>query len=145
MVHPDQEGVEKLHFKLEKSNLHKNGNLVTIETCGTPVFRDEGFCGRSGIVRNTAERGELEDRFLHSQGMESVGQLACGIANDINNILTAVIGYEQLLISRLEDDPKGKYYAEKVLELAWKMSGLTYNLIVFSRIQTACPGMTACH
>lgn len=125
---------------LESSNLHKKGNIMAVETCGELVFHEGGLCGHDGTDCRPAGREESEYRLLHALKMEAVGQLAGGMANDINNILTAVIGYEQLLISRLDDDPKGKYLAEKVMELAWKMSEMTHNLLSFSRKQTIFPG-----
>lgn len=120
---------------VELVRLHKNENLVTIETSGVPVFDDEGkFRGYRGIDRDVSSRKKLEHQLLHSQKMEAVGQLAGGVAHDFNNILTAIIGYQHLLSARI-DDQKGKHYLEQLATLADKASALTQDLLTFSRKQ----------
>ena len=124
---------------LENVNIHKNGSLVTIETNGVPVFNDAGkLCGYRGIDRDISERKKLEQKYLQAQKMEAVGQLAGGIAHDFNNILTAIIGYQYLLLERLEDE-KSRHFAQQVTKLAEKASNLTGNLLAFSRKQPVKP------
>ena len=114
-------------------NLHKDGNLVNIETSGIPVFdADERFCGYRGIARDVTSRKKLEQQYLQAQKMQAVGQLAGGIAHDFNNILTAIIGYQHLLLQRL-DDEKTRHHAKQVTMLAEKAAVLTQDLLTFSR------------
>lgn len=116
-----------------------DGNLVAIESSGMPVFDSAGiFCGYRGIDRDISDRKKLEEKYLHAQKMEAVGQLAGGIAHDFNNILTAIIGFQHLLFEALPDD-KTRYYARQVLTLAEKAALLTNDLLAFSRKQTICP------
>lgn len=129
----------KPFFGLENVNIHKNGNLVIIERSGVPIFDAAGkFCGYRGIDRDVTERKKLEQKYLQAQKMEVVGQLAGGIAHDFNNILTAIIGFEQLLLDMIEDE-KARQYAKQVLSLAEKASNLTQDLLAFSRKQTKSP------
>ena len=126
---------------LENVHMHKDGNLVTMETSGMPVFDVDGkFCGYRGIDRDVTGRKKLEQQYLQAQKMEAVGKLAGGIAHDFNNILTAIIGFQHLLLQRLEDK-KTRYYAEQVTTLAEKAAALTQDLLTFSRNgkQTICP------
>ena len=46
----------------------------------------------------------LEAQFRHAQKLESVGQLAAGVAHDFNNILTVIQGYADCLLSRCSSD-----------------------------------------
>lgn len=123
----------------EKITIHKNGAFVTIETSGAPFFDEKGkFCGYRGIDRDITDRKKLEEKYLQAQKMEAVGQLAGGIAHDFNNILTAIIGFEHLLIDSVIEE-KPRHYAMQVLSLADKASNLTRDLLAFSRKQTIHP------
>lgn len=124
---------------LENIILHKNGSLVTIETSGMPVIDEHGkFCGYRGIDRDVTDRKKLEEKYLQAQKMEAVGQLAGGISHDFNNILTAIIGFQHLLLETVEGE-KQRYFAKQVLSLAEKASHLTRDLLAFSRKQTIYP------
>lgn len=131
---------ERLPFiALENIYIHKNGGFVTIETSGVPFFdENDKFCGFRGIDRDVSDRKKLEEKYLQAQKMEAVGQLAGGIAHDFNNILTAIIGFEHLLIETVESE-KSRHYALQVLALAEKASNLTRDLLAFSRKQTIFP------
>lgn len=124
---------------VEKITIHRNGAFVTIETSGAPFFDEKGkFSGYRGIDRDVTDRKKLEEKYLQAQKMEAVGQLAGGIAHDFNNILTAIIGFEHLLIDSVTHE-KPRHYAMQVLSLADKASNLTRDLLAFSRKQTIHP------
>lgn len=82
-----------------------------------------------------ARQETLQEQLLHSQKMEAVGQLAGGIAHDFNNILTAIIGYSEMLKKVVKDDPKAKDWTERILQVSERATGLTRSLLAFSRKQ----------
>jgi PAS domain S-box-containing protein len=124
---------------VETIYINKLGSFITIETSGVPIFDENGnFCGYRGIDRNISDRKKLEEKYLQAQKMEAIGQLAGGIAHDFNNILTAIIGFEHLLMETVENE-KSRHYALQVLALADKASNLTRDLLAFSRKQTIYP------
>ncbi|MFQ5736872.1 MAG: GAF domain-containing protein [Thermodesulfobacteriota bacterium] len=88
-----------------------------------------------GIIEDITGRKRLEDQLRQAQKMEAVGQLAGGIAHDFNNILTALIGYGNLLIMKRGDDAVVRGYAKNMLGLSEKASSLTRGLLAFSRKQ----------
>jgi PAS domain S-box-containing protein len=81
------------------------------------------------------EKEKLQTQLFHAQKLESIGQLAGGIAHDFNNIISAIMGYGEILKIKMDkDDPKRKY-AENILASSEKAAGLTQSLLTFSRKQ----------
>ena len=93
------------------------------------------------IVRRKAEKEKekLHDQLLQAQKMEAVGQLSGGIAHDFNNILTAIIGYGNLLKMQIEKDTTLSTYMKYILDSAERAAKLTQDLLAFSRKQIISP------
>lgn len=87
------------------------------------------------IGEDITERRHLENQLRQAQKMESIGTLAGGIAHDFNNILTAIIGYGQLLERKVQGDPHLLQNVLPILTAADRASGLTTRLLAFSRKQ----------
>ncbi len=68
-----------------------------------------------------------------------MGQLAGGIAHDFNNILTAVIGYADLLLSRMKPNDPGRRAVEEIHRGGDRAASLTRQLLAFSRRSPAQP------
>ncbi|MBI5969935.1 MAG: PAS domain S-box protein [Deltaproteobacteria bacterium] len=88
-----------------------------------------------GIMVDITEKKSLEEQLRQSQKIEAIGRLAGGVAHDFNNILTAVIGYGNMLIIKRGADETVKGFAEHILTLADKAAHLTHGLLAFSRKQ----------
>lgn len=86
--------------------------------------------------RADEERQRLQAQLLQSQKMEAIGQLAGGVAHDFNNILTAVIGYGNLLEMEMEEEDPLRAYVEEILASSEKAVNLTQSLLAFSRKQS---------
>jgi len=84
-------------------------------------------------------RKRLDEQFLQSQKMESLGRLAGGVAHDINNLLTVINGYCDLLLGRLpQDDPSRPWLAE-IRKSGQHGADLMLQLLAFSRRQAMLP------
>ncbi|HKP56134.1 MAG TPA: response regulator [Polyangiales bacterium] len=92
-------------------------------------------------LRQRAEqaRHKLEEQLHHALKMEAIGRLAGGVAHDFNNMLTAISGYADLLL-RNEDpgSPRATGLSE-ILNASRRASGLTNQLLAFSRKQIIAP------
>ncbi|WP_254568084.1 PAS domain S-box protein, partial [Oscillatoria sp. HE19RPO] len=84
------------HGELEQ--VTKAGKSITVASRQTLV-RDERDrpCSILSVNTNITEKKQLEAQFLRAQRLESIGTLASGIAHDLNNILTPILGAVQLL------------------------------------------------
>lgn len=88
---------------------------------------------------DTTELKNLEMRFVHSQKMQAVGQLAGGIAHDFNNLLTAMMGFCDLLLMRHPAGDQSFADIMQVKQNANRAANLVKQLLAFSRKQTLQP------
>lgn len=94
----------------------------------------------AGVIKRDRieqEKSKLEAQLYHSQKIRAVGQLIGGIAHDFNNIITAIIGYGNLL--KIKEDDSLKHTVEQILASAEKAATLTQGLLAFSRKQIINP------
>jgi signal transduction histidine kinase len=108
---------------------------------GTPVFDAAGvFRGYRGTGRNrTAEvhgeeaRQSLEQQLQHAQKIEALGQLAGGIAHDLNNALVPVLGLTELVLEGTAKSSSDRALLETVLAGARRARELVRQILTFSR------------
>ncbi len=106
----------------------------------TPVADRQGG-DESAIVYllDTTEQRALQEQFTQAQKMQAVGQLAGGVAHDFNNVLTAIIGYSDLLLaSHRPTDPSFQDIMQ-IKQNANRAASLVRQLLAFSRRQTLRP------
>ncbi|HVZ80244.1 MAG TPA: PAS domain-containing protein [bacterium] len=96
---------------------------------------------RISIDRRESEgdRRRLEQQFQQAQKMEAVGHLAGGIAHDFNNMLSAIMGYADLLKGEMDPQDPRRHDLEQILTISEKAAGLTRQLLTFSRKQVIQP------
>jgi PAS domain S-box-containing protein len=92
-----------------------------------------------GMQLDRTEERELEAKFLQAQKMEALGRLAGGVAHDFNNLLGVIGGYAELLESKLEKNEMFARYCGKIIETTQRASGLTRQLLTFSRKEIVRP------
>ena len=77
----------------------------------------------------------LEAQFRHAQKLESVGQLAAGVAHDFNNILTVIQGYSECLMARCQGQASLTTPLKQISDASKRAAALTRQLLMFSRKQ----------
>ncbi|MCC6984708.1 MAG: response regulator [Bauldia sp.] len=87
----------------------------------------------------TTEQRALEAQFTQSQKMQAVGQLAGGVAHDFNNVLTAIIGFSDLLLANHRPSDPAFQDIMNIKQNANRAAGLVRQLLAFSRRQTLRP------
>ena len=88
---------------------------------------------------DTTEQRTLQENFAQSQKMQAIGQLAGGIAHDFNNVLTAIIGYSDLLLANHRPTDPSFQDIMQIKQNANRAAGLVRQLLAFSRRQTLRP------
>lgn len=89
-----------------------------------------------GINRDVTAHRQIEEQFLHAQRMESIGQLAGGVAHDFNNVLQVIMGNALLLRGRLSAQGAEHPELPEILSAVEKGAGLTRSLLAFGRKQS---------
>jgi PAS domain S-box-containing protein len=74
-----------------------------------------------------------QEQLLHSEKLAAVGQLISGVAHELNNPLTAILGYSQLLTSSGQVGPLAIGYTEKIYKQAQRTHRIVQNLLSFAR------------
>ena len=87
------------------------------------------------IARDVSERRVLEEQIRHMQKMESIGELAAGVAHDYNNLLTVVRVNSEMLLEFGELDDDNNKFVSLIHGAADSAASLTQQLLTFSRRQ----------
>src|SRR5579863_6112995 len=91
------------------------------------------------IVRDVAERKNLERQLHQSQKLEAVGRLAGGVAHDFNNLLTVILGHSDLALAGLNESDRHWRDIHNIREAGARAAVLTTQLLAFSRKQILQP------
>ncbi len=114
----------------------ENKNVFHSELYALKLIGDDGEAeGNIGLIRDISERKMLEKQLLQAQKMESIGQLAGGVAHDFNNILTAIIGYACIAQMKMVKEDPIRESIDNILESANRAAELTHSLLAFSSKQ----------
>jgi PAS domain S-box-containing protein len=91
------------------------------------------------LVVDSAKQRALEAQLLHAQKMEAVGQLAGGVAHEINNMMTIVAGYGEILLRKLPPENAARSAAEQIKRAGDRAAEVARQLLAFSRKQVLQP------
>jgi len=110
-----------------KSGLEKwiEINQVLLDWEGKPAILN--------FIRDITQQKRLESRLQIAQKMEAIGTLAGGIAHDINNILSPIIGYTELALDEIDQDSLAFKNLNQVYKAAHRARDLVQQILAFSR------------
>jgi PAS domain S-box-containing protein len=124
-------------------NLHGDTSVVDVMA---NVYSEAGrkvmqFNLRDVTMRKRAEETmrRSEEQLQNSVKMDAIGRLAGGVAHDFNNMLTTILGYADLLMTRMEPDNPYRGDIEEIHKSGQRAAALTRQLLAFGRRQVAQP------
>jgi len=115
---------------------------IFLEMTTSPVFDEKGNVISSvHVARDITKRKQMEQQLILNGRLASVGELAAGVAHELNNPLTSVIGFSQLLMEReIPDDIREDL--SLVHSEAQRAAGIVKNLLTFARQYTPVKQLT---
>lgn len=127
--HPGPNPSIELRFR------HADGSWRTLEATTTNLLDDPDVAGMVVNARDITARKLLEAQYLQAQKMEVLGQLAGGIAHDLNNLLTAILGSASLALDTLAPDHPAHEDLAQIRQATTSAGVLTRRLLTFARRQ----------
>ncbi len=125
----------------ETSYYHKNGEEISCEIIGKIELDNTGNpIYIQGTARNITERKqaeevlrESEEKLVRSKKMESLGLLAGGVAHDLNNVLSGIVSYPELILLDLPEDSKFRKPIETIQESGHRAAAIVQDLLTVAR------------
>ena len=131
---------EPTHWVAEPGLITKDGKLRHLQV-NNVVLRDAA--GKMAIVASlgidVTEYRALQEQYLQSQKLESLGTLAGGVAHDFNNLLTVINGYSNIVMRGLDEHDPVRPKIEQIRKAGKQAAELTQQLLAFSRRQITQP------
>ncbi|HEU5305301.1 MAG TPA: PAS domain S-box protein [Gemmatimonadales bacterium] len=149
LIHPDSQAYyrEVLDRVLNGEPLN-HVELVFVPKAGTPItvegnlnctFKDGQPSVVRGIYRDITERKRVEEHLRRAERMQAAGKLAGGVAHEVNNMMTGVIGFSEFLLRSLKSDDPRRADVEEIIRAGNRAADVTRQLLAFTRQQFLRP------
>lgn len=125
----------------ENENVTRSGERVWVSWSNKAVYDKEGnlleiLCvGNDISARKKAEyeKKQLENQLIRAQKMEAIGALAGGVAHDLNNILSGITSYPELLLMELKEDTPMRKAILTIKRSGEKAAAMVQDLLTLAR------------
>jgi PAS domain S-box-containing protein len=119
----------------------KSGATIWTEVTASFILDDGGYpVGILGVTRDVTERQrnqiekeELQEKLNRAQKMESLGLLAGGVAHDLNNVLSGIVSYPDLILMDLSPDSPLRASVDAIKDSGLKAASIVQDLLTLAR------------
>mgnify|MGYP001145733169 CR=1 FL=1 len=102
----------------------------------TPLRGENGAVrGALATVEDVTEQRRLQEQLIQSAKLASIGELAAGVAHEINNPINGIINYAQLLLNKAESDSRQAHFMKGILREGDRVANIVRDLLTFARVE----------
>ncbi|MBI4830907.1 MAG: PAS domain S-box protein [Candidatus Lindowbacteria bacterium] len=113
--------------------LTKQGKVLTVVWNVAAIDLPSGNAATVLVGQDVTEQKRMHEELVQSKKLASIGELVSGVAHELNNPLTVVMGYSQLLTAERRIAEKHQAMAQKILDAATRSKRIVENLLAFAR------------
>jgi PAS domain S-box-containing protein len=124
---------------VELDLVSSTGATITVEGNLSATFKDGEPALLRGIYRDITERKRVEDQLRRAERMQAAGRLAGGMAHEVNNMMTGVIGFSEFLLRSFSPDDPRRSEVEEIIKAGSRAADVTRQLLAFTRQQFRRP------
>ena len=133
----------------ENETQRRNGNKTWIAWTYKPIFNEEGLfkeilCVGIDITNRKLadlEKKDLQAQLQRAQKMEAIGTLAGGVAHDLNNILSGIVSYPELLLMEFDENSPLRKPILTIQKSGEKAAAIVQDLLTLARRGVAATGV----
>lgn len=143
---PCHEAIYKSDEKCARCSLDETGNQDYLEyemihpvsgeyysVAGTPIVNQDGSFSRLTVFRNISHIKDMEQKLHRAEKMELIGSLAGGVAHDLNNVLSGLVSYPELMLMDLPEDSNLRRHVEMIRRSGEKAAAIVQDLLTLAR------------
>jgi PAS domain S-box-containing protein len=123
----------------ESVHVRADGSEFPVLTSVTALATESGVTSYVVTVQDLSELKRAEERLLRAQRLEAVGRLAGGVAHEVNNMMTIILGFSDLLARNAEFPVERQRDIDEIRKAASRAGRITQQLLAFSRQQILQP------
>ncbi len=113
--------------------MHTSGKHFPVEYFAQPLIKDDHRVGVVVVFHDVTERKLLQQQNIRTAQLASLGELAAGVAHEINNPISGVINYTQIMLNRHKGSEEEKSLLERILKEGERVATIVRDLLFFSR------------
>jgi two-component system, cell cycle sensor histidine kinase and response regulator CckA len=123
----------------ESVHVRANGTPFPVLSNVTPLVTDTGTTSYVVTIQDLTDLKRTEERLRRAQRLEAVGRLSGGVAHEVNNMMTIILGFSDLLTRSGEVPVQRQRDIEEIRKAASRAGKITQQLLAFSRQQILQP------
>ncbi len=118
----------------ETRRYSKEGNIIQVNMSAA-IYKDQDGNPIGSVInlRDISDQKKMEVQLQHAQKMEAIGILAGGVAHDLNNILSGLISYPELLLLDISEDSPLRQPILRIKESGQKAAAIVQDLLTLAR------------